>query len=175
MPRTCTVCGHSDRALIDMGLVAGRPLRDIAVRYKLSKTSLARHGDLHLTGTLALARRNESEEERGASLLDDVRALRAKTAALLIRAEEAGDLRTALAGVREARGCLELLARLEPRHENRAPIQLPELSDEDLELDTPSLRQWIALVEVLQDELEKWPSLRNRIADRLEEIIHQGA
>ena len=42
-----------------------------------------------------------------------MQALQEKALALLTKAEQSGDLRTALQGVREARGCLELKARLE--------------------------------------------------------------
>jgi len=49
---------------------------------------------------------------RGDSLLEQAKALQKKAQDLLTKAELAGDLRTALQGVREAKGCLELMAKL---------------------------------------------------------------
>ena len=58
----------------------------------------------------------------GDSLLDQVRSLQGKALAILVQAEAAGDLRTALGAVREARGNQELLAKMlglmnDKRHE----------------------------------------------------------
>jgi len=53
MPRTCTVCGHPERTIIDATLVAGRkPLRTIADRWSVSKTALIRHKVDHLPAHL---------------------------------------------------------------------------------------------------------------------------
>jgi hypothetical protein len=49
---------------------------------------------------------------RGDNLLDQVRALQTKAITILARAEAAGQLTVALQAAREARGCLELLAKL---------------------------------------------------------------
>ena len=48
----------------------------------------------------------------GDSLLDQVRSLQLKALSILVQAEAAGDLRTAVAAVREAHSNLELLAKL---------------------------------------------------------------
>ena len=58
----------------------------------------------------------------GDSLLNQVRSLQGKALAILVQAEAAGDLRTALGAVREARGNQELLAKMlglmnDKRHE----------------------------------------------------------
>jgi len=49
-----------------------------------------------------------SEQE----LIDEAIKLRARTYQMLLAAEKDGDLKTALAAVREARGCMDLLAKL---------------------------------------------------------------
>lgn len=54
MPQTCSVCKHPERAAIDSALVAGEPLRDIAGRFSLGKSSLARHKLEHLPDRLPL-------------------------------------------------------------------------------------------------------------------------
>ena len=48
----------------------------------------------------------------GDSLLNQVRSLQGKALAILVQAEAAGDLRTAPGAVREARGNLELMAKM---------------------------------------------------------------
>jgi hypothetical protein len=73
-----------------------------------------------------------------------------KVAGLLQSAEDSGDLRTAIMGVREARGCVELLSRLRPQTER-------VLVDEE----------WDAIRDVLREELEPYPDLTLRIAARL--------
>ena len=56
-------------------------------------------------------------------LLGDVRRLRERAEAILLKAERARDWRAATGAIREARGCVELLLRL-----------LGELSDERIEV-----------------------------------------
>jgi hypothetical protein len=112
MPRTCTVCCHPERAAIDAALVSsGEPLRTIADQWSVSKTALIRHKTDHLPAHLATAH-EAAEVVRADSLLDQVRALQAKTLAILQKAEGAGDLRTATAAIGQARQNLDLLGRL---------------------------------------------------------------
>ncbi|WP_428490123.1 hypothetical protein [Rhodopila sp.] len=60
----------------------------------------------------AIAERAEAEGQHGASLLESAAELRSKAMCLLRQAEEAGDLKTALVGVREASRTIELMAKL---------------------------------------------------------------
>ena len=62
-----------------------------------------------LSGAQAAA---EADGTRGAGLMESAADLRDKAMSLLHQAELAGDLRTALIGVREAARCLELIAKL---------------------------------------------------------------
>ncbi len=111
MPRVCTICNHPDRAAIDAALLAGEPYRHIAARTDTSTGALQRHKEEHLPVTLVRAR--EAEDAAHADdLLAQVRDLQSRALAILDTAEAAGELRTALAAIREARGNLELLARL---------------------------------------------------------------
>src|SRR3989442_11375886 len=111
MPRTCTVCRHPERPAINAALVAGEPLRDIAVRFGLSRSALDRHNGEHLPATLLRAK-DAAEVAHADDLLGQVRGLGARALAILDQAEEAGERRTALAAIREARGVVELVARL---------------------------------------------------------------
>ncbi len=112
MPRTCLACRHDARAAIDAALVtAAGSLRDIAGQYGLSKSALARHAADHLPAHLAHAA-DAAEVTDADRLLSEVERLHRLALVFLARAAKAGDLRTALAGIREARGCLELEARV---------------------------------------------------------------
>lgn len=43
MPRTCTICAHSERPAIDGELVAGRSAPKLAAKYGVSSDALTRH------------------------------------------------------------------------------------------------------------------------------------
>jgi hypothetical protein len=112
MPRACSICSHPERAAIDEALVEGTALRDIPRRFPgLSKDAAARHKTEHLPATLASAAA-ANEIARGDTLLDKVRALEAQARDIAGRANMAGDLRTALAAVRELTRIVELQAKL---------------------------------------------------------------
>jgi hypothetical protein len=53
--KTCVTCRHGAREAIDKAIVAGEPLRDIAGCTRLSKSSLDRHKQDHLSATLVKA------------------------------------------------------------------------------------------------------------------------
>jgi hypothetical protein len=57
------------------------------------------------------------------SLLEQLRRLQIETLGILAMAEEAGDLKTALTAIREARGTVELVAKLTAGVSNRAEMQ----------------------------------------------------
>jgi hypothetical protein len=110
MPRTCTICLHEARAEIDAALLKGETLRDLARRHETSKDALSRHRE-HLPNKLLKARDAE-EVTQADTLLEQVRSLQTRALSILDRADEAGDLRTALGAIREARSNLELLGKL---------------------------------------------------------------
>lgn len=123
MPRTCTISTHSERAAIDAALLANQPLRDIAGQYGVSKSALARYRNDRLPA--ALVRAKEVEDVTHADdLLMQVRDLQARALVILDSAEASGDLRTALAAIREARGNLELLARLMGELNDQATVNV---------------------------------------------------
>jgi len=155
MPRTCTVCTHPDRAAIDAALVAGEPNRRIAARHAVTEQALRRHQMAdHIPARMAKAQ-EAAEVAQADDLLWDVRTLRSKAYSLLLQAEAAGDIRTALAGVREARGCLELLAKL-----------LGELDDRP-QLNVLVAPEWITLRAALLEALRPYPDARAAVSGRL--------
>ena len=154
MPRVCTVCGHPERAALESALVAGEPTRRIAARFAVSDTALRRHKSDHVAQALAKAQA-AAEIVRAEDLLGQVRALERKAETLLARAEHEGDLRTALLGVREARSCLELLAKLLGELDERPQVNL---------LVNP---EWLRVRDLLLDALAPYPDARAAVAARL--------
>jgi len=77
---------------------------------------------------------------------------------ILAKAEQAGDLRTALQGVREAKGCLELLARLQGELQEQATVNI---------LINP---QWLSLRTVILEALDRYPEARQAVARALREV-----
>ena len=111
MPRKCTVCAHQERAAIDQALVNGDSLRYVSKQYDVTDAALFRHNTNHLPA--ALTKAHEAKEMvRADDLLSQVKELQARAMSILDQAEDSGDLRTALSAIREARGNLELLAKL---------------------------------------------------------------
>ena len=107
MPRVCTACTHAERTAIDEALVKrSGSLRDVAERFRLSKTAVARHKSDHLPDHLRQAK-EVGEVASASALLEQMQSLQLKTLTILAKAK---DQRTALAAVREARGNVQLLA-----------------------------------------------------------------
>ena len=154
--RVCTICNHLKVAEINTSLIDNGPLRTIADRWSVSKTSLLRH-KTHLPAALMKSKRAQ-EEALGDKLLDRVQAaegrserLYAAAEQILQRALEEDSPRTALQAIKaavdvmgEARQYLQLRGELtgELRDERGGPgsnssrgitIVFPVMSKEDQE------------------------------------------
>lgn len=155
MPRVCTVCTHPKRSAIDRALiVASTPNRRIATRYGLSESSVRRHRAEHIPAMLVKAEEAATIAEAG-TLLQQVEALRDRSLQLLTKAEEAGDLRTALAGVREARACIELLLEVEGELDRRNVTN------------TIISPEWVSIRTVIVVALEGHPDAAQTVAGAL--------
>jgi hypothetical protein len=156
MPRSCTVCTHPGRAEIDEALVAGESSAELAGRYRtIGERALRRHKANHLPARLVMAHAAE-EVAQADTLLDHVRDLQRRALDILDKAEEAGELRTALGAIREARGNLELLAKLLGELDERPTVNV---------LVTP---QWIELRAVIVGALEPHPEALRAVVGALE-------
>ncbi len=111
MPRTCTVCTHSERAEIDQALLAGEPFRNIAKRYGTSPPALFRHRKADIPATLAKAK-EAAEEATADSLFDRLKGLAAEAKAILEEARASNHHSVALQAIGRAEKLLELEARL---------------------------------------------------------------
>lgn len=136
MPRTCTVCASKHRSAIDRAILAGTSIRAIAARYRVSSSSVSRHATCHVSERLASAHA-AAEVADADGLLAELRRLHATTLGILQVAEAGGNGRLALAAVREARGNLELMAKvlgtIEERSRVSVSIDVTQLSDAELE------------------------------------------
>jgi hypothetical protein len=154
MPRVCTICTHPDRAEIDRALVSGEALRGIARRFAASEDACFRHRSDHLPAHVATAKA-AADVAQADDLLSQVRDLHRLALHLLARASAAGDLRTALAGVREARACIETLLEVEGELDRRPQVNV---------LIAP---EWVMVRSALLEALAPYPEARAAVAGRL--------
>jgi hypothetical protein len=109
--RACTVCRHKDRQAIDQAIVRGQSLSGIARDFAASEDALARHAESHLPQSLVKAEAAREVASAG-TLQAEMTALAADANRIRERAEQSGDLKTALQGLREVVRLLELKARV---------------------------------------------------------------
>jgi hypothetical protein len=160
-PRSCNICTHPDREAIDEALVGGVGFSTLIAKYRVSKDSLSRHKGNHLPASLVMARAAE-EVARADSLLDQVRTLQSRAYGILDKAEGTGDLRTALGAIREARGNLELLAKLLGELDERPQVNI---------LVSP---EWLSLRTKLLYALNTYPEARGSVLRVLEGVGDGG-
>jgi hypothetical protein len=156
MPRVCTICSHDQRLAIDQALITTEPIRKIAERFGTSASALTRHKNEHLPVQLVKAQEAQEAAQAG-DLLADVRQLYTRALAILKTSEDAGALAVALGGIREARACLELLAKLQGQLDDRPVVNV---------LITP---EWQRLRTVIINALADEPSARIKVAAALKE------
>lgn len=154
VPRRCTICEHPQAEEINAALVAGEILRKITENFSVKMTALHRHKQ-HIPAGLVKAQ-EAREVAKADTLLEQVAGLRDKALSILAAAEQAGELKTALQGIKEARGCLELLAKLQG-----------ELA-QDCTVNVLVAPQWISLRTVILQALEPYPEARLKLAAALE-------
>lgn len=155
MAGICSICHHPDRQAIDEGILAGTAYRTLKEQYGISLAAINRHRASHLPERLVKA--VEAAEVASAdTLLDQVRDLQTRALRILEQAEASGDLRTAIAAIREARGNLELLARM-----------LGELQESQT-VNILVAPQWISLRTVILDALQPYPDARLQLAEVLD-------
>jgi transposase-like protein len=155
MPRRCTVCDHPGRHGIDEALVTGAPYRSVAKRFGLSESAVYRHKTEHLLAHLLKARKAE-EVAQADDLLDQVRYLQVHALDILERAEKAGDLRTALSAISQARGNLELLGKLAGELDERPVVNLNVSAE------------WLELRAVIVGALEPYSEARGAVLRAIE-------
>src|SRR5918999_166580 len=155
MPRVCTICGHELHHEINVALVHREPFRHIAARYGVSTGALQRHSRDHIPQLLLEAceavERGDAENLAGelARVREDVHRLKTK-------AEEDGDLRTALLGCDKALKALELQAKVEQLIQTAPQINILMTSE------------WVSLRTRLIYALDAYPEARGSVLRALE-------
>jgi len=157
MTRKCSICNHSRGDAIDAAVIAGESYRHIAAQFHVSPTALGRHVRGHLVATLAAAREAE-RVAHGDDLLDQVGDLQRQAQAVKDKAEEAGDLKTALVGIRELVRIVELLAKLRGTLDTRSVVNVLVSSD------------WTSTRTALMRALEPYPEARAAVVAALHEV-----
>ena len=151
MPQTCSICLHSERDAIDAELLSGTANRRIATQYSLSEAAVRRHRKSHLPAELIQAQEAQAVAQAD-DLLAQVVSLKDKALKILGQAETEGDLRTALAAIRETRSTLELLARLLGELREQTTVNV---------LVSP---EWVQLRTTILTALEPFPEARLHVA-----------
>ena len=153
--RPCLVCTHKQRSAIDKAILEGETLPYLAQRFTVSRRSLFNHKQKHIPATLLKAKEIK-EVAMADTLLGRIQALEAKAMELLEKAERAGKVKVALSGVREARGCLELLAKLTGELQEGPTVNVLVASPE-----------WISTRTVILQTLEPYPEARTALLEAL--------
>ena len=110
----CTICRHPRRTDIEAALLAGRSTYSIGAEFQVSRSAVQRHkAEGHLSRTLKKATNSaiipDAKRDEILALVQTdemvkwLKSLLAKSVRILNTAEESGDLKTALAGIHEAR------------------------------------------------------------------------
>jgi hypothetical protein len=156
MATPCFVCIHEKRDEIDRALVDGVvSLPAMAGLYDVSEDCLFRHKKNHLPEVLIQAK-NAVDMVRADSLLDQVKNLQDKALGILDKAEDAGDLRTAVSAIREARGNIELLAKL--------TSLLPTAPVTNILITSP---EWLSTRTKILYALDSYPDAKLAVAEAL--------
>ena len=153
MARQCSICTNEQRDAIDQALIAGTGYRKIAEQFGVSPAALSRHLRRHLVALLA-----GRQEVDADNLLGQVANLQRQAQVIKDTAEEKGELRTALAGIRELVRIVELLAKLRGELDTR-PVVNVLLSSE-----------WVTVRAVLLEALSPYPAARQAAAAALLEV-----
>lgn len=150
----CSVCLHPKRKEIDRDLIAGEPIRNIAEQFHLGSTSVFRHKQNHLSGSMVKAQ-DAREVTQADNLLDQVKDLQTRALRICEWAELGGDLKTALQGIREVRECIRLLGELAGKLSTSPTVNVL-LSAE-----------WITIRALVLQSLGPYPEARNAVVGAL--------
>ncbi len=99
--------------------------------------------------------KSEVESIKGTDTLAEVRQLKTKALSILEKAEKSGDLKTALLGIREARGCLETCLKAEGQIKDGPQITI---------INNP---EWVELRTVVITALDAYPEAKAAVVNAI--------
>jgi hypothetical protein len=111
MAATCTICAHPKRKEIETAHLGHQPLSRVAREFRVSRYSVRRHLEAHLSERMAKAA-EKKEIAAGSDLLERLLELNKVSRAILADAYKAGERDTALRAIARLESQLELEARL---------------------------------------------------------------
>ena len=154
MPKGCKICRADNVKEIDKAIIEGETLQSIADKYHFHISTISRHKP-HIASKINTYSALVDAQE-GGTVLQRIDDLLQRANNLLDKAEDSGDVKTALIAIREVRGTLELLG--------KASGQLaPEKILVHVE---PVLN---TLIMILKQEIQDSETL-NRISERINTI-----
>ena len=156
MPQIGTITNHPQRAEIDAAILAGVPNRRIATRWNVSEAAIRRYRAGGFPAALARGK-DAGDIAHADDLLVQLATLQASALRIGTRAEAEGDLRTALAAVRELVRVVELLAELQGELSRQPQINV---------LISP---EWVEVRAVVLAALAPYPDARAAVAGALTE------
>lgn len=156
----CKVCSHQDRPEIDRQLVAGLSNSGAGEKFGMSRDSVRRHRERHLSPALkAVATRRETQGVVKAA--DRAEELYGKAQGILESAEEAGQGQLALGAIKELRATVELLAKLSGELDERPTVNV---------LNVSSSPEWLQIQSAMMQALQPYPDARVAVAGTLADM-----
>jgi hypothetical protein len=155
MPRKCTVCDHDQRHDVDIALVRRKPYRHIAARFDVTTQALQRHSHDHLPELLVKAK-EDGERGNAKELAAELSRVKEDVRRLKGKAEEEGDIRTALLGCDKALKALELQAKVEQIIASQPTVNIT-VSPE-----------WLEVKAVILQAIDRHPEILGEIEEAFE-------
>jgi hypothetical protein len=157
MPRRCTICDHDQRDAIDAALVMGNTSNlELSSLFGVSESALRRHKKKHLPATMALAQ-EAADVAHADDLLSQLDGLKRDAYRIRDKAENAGDFRAALTGIRELVRVVELMAKVRGELDESPKVAV---------VITQS-GEWQRLRERLLQALEPYPQARLAVVEAI--------
>jgi hypothetical protein len=156
MGRKSKIESHPHRIKIIKRLASGEEYSDIVRDYPdLTWDDLDYYAEnkLHKILSKSDELKAEIEGDLGNNTLSEVRELKVRAMEILEQAQKAGDLKTALIGIREARGCLETCLKAEGQIKDGPQITI---------INNP---EWVELRTLIIQALELYPEARLKVAN----------
>lgn len=176
MPQTCSICKHPELSAIEIAIVTGTSLRNIAKQFSCSATAIYRHKENCLKPAVAAAQtklknrqsfRNSEEcsetpgqEEQAAfDALNEMGWMRKETRGIYEEVREIKDYKIALQALSELRRQNELCAKL-----------VGELDEHSITI--TAIPEWRELRALLLDALARHPQAKMDVIRALEAYDH---
>ena len=158
MGRKSKIESHPNSKIIITRLASGEEYSDIVRDFPdltWDDLDYYKQNKLHEIISKSKDLKSEVESVQGSNTLTEVRELKARALDILEQAQSAGDLKTALLGIREARGCLELCMKAEGQLKDGPQITI---------INNP---EWVDLRTVIIMALDEFPQAKEAVVNAI--------